>query len=248
MHNPLVRKRILVTRPEAQAEGFCADLERAGAVPIRFPTIRIESMPDEGPLREALGRLAAFHWAIYTSVNGVAHVWERHPGPWPSRLRVAAIGPATAQALQARGVKPEFVPEEFRAERVAEGLGQVTGRRILLARAEGARPVLAEMLRARGALVEEIPAYRTVRNTPPCSAFAALEAGVDAITFTSSSTARHFASLVPDLGGVPIACIGPVTAMTAQNLGYTVDVIAERYTMGGLMEALTRYFATAQRS
>ena len=243
MHRPLTGKRVVVTRPASQSASFCSELESRGAIPVPFPAIRVEALEETGPLRAAMGRLRSYDWAVFTSVNGVRHAWEHLTGSLPGTLRVAAIGPATARALRDRGVVPEFMPCEFRAERIAEGLGAIRGQRVLLARAQDARRTLVHMLRARGALVEEVPAYRTVRNTPDAGAFSALKNGVDAITFTSSSTATHFAALVPERNSAAIACIGPITAETARNLGYPVDVVAEEYTTRGLLIALENYFA-----
>lgn len=242
MHSPLVGKRIVVTRPAAQSASFCAQLESRGAVAVPFPAIRIEALGEAELLRAAMGRLPAFDWVVFTSVNGVRHAWEHVADSLPPALRVAAIGPATARALQDRGVTPDFMPDEFRAERLAQGMGPVQGQRILLARAQGARRTLVDMLRERGAHVEEVTAYRTVRNTPPASAFAVLKRGVDAITFTSSSTATHFAALVPERNSAAIACIGPITARTARDLGYSVNMVAEEYTTRGLLNTLEDYF------
>lgn len=242
MHSPLVGKRIVITRPAAQSASFCADLEVRGAIPVPFPAIRIEALNEAELLRTAMGRLHDFDWVVFTSVNGVRHAWEQIADPLPPALRVAAIGPATARALREQGVMPDFMPDEFRAERIAEGIGPVKGQRILLARALGARRALVDMLRERGAHVKEVPAYRTVRNTPPASAFSALNSGADAITFTSSSTATNFAALVPERNSAAIACIGPITAKTARELGYSVDVVAEKYTTRGLLNALEFYF------
>lgn len=252
MDKPLSKKRIVVTRPQAQADGFCRKLADAGAIPIRFPTIRITPMPDTQRLDAALQRLGDYAWAVFTSVNGVAYCWDRLAAVastrLPDTLRVAAIGPATAQALHDRQVAPDFVPTEFVAERIAEGLGDVAGQAVLLPRAEAARKTLATLLTERGARVDEIPVYRTAPDAPSPEAYAALEAGVDALTFTSSSTVRHFAALLA--GRAPtgvqealIACIGPITAATARSLGYEVATVADEYTTDGLLRALVNRFA-----
>ena len=251
MNNPLSQKRIVVTRPRAQAAGFCRKLAEAGAIPISFPTIRITPMPDTKRLDAALQRLHDYAWVIFTSVNGVAYCWERLVAGgvthMPASLRVAAIGPATAGALRDRGVEADYVPAEFVAERIAEGLGDVAGQAILLPRAESARKTLAVLLAQQGARVDEIPVYRTVLDAPPPVAFAALEAGVDVLTFTSSSTVRHFTSLVearaPDIAHEAlVACIGPITAKTARSLGYEVATVADEYTTDGLIRALENHY------
>jgi uroporphyrinogen-III synthase len=155
-------------------------------------------------------------------------------------LKIAAIGPATAEALHQRGALVHLMPAEYRAEAILDEIGDVAGQRILLPRADIARPTLADGLRALGAQVDEVAAYRTVAGVPPPPAFDALRAGVDVITFTSSSTARNFVALTAglDYGDPLIACIGPVTATTARELGLHVDVVAKEYTIDGLLNAL----------
>jgi uroporphyrinogen-III synthase len=158
----------------------------------------------------------------------------------PPSCRVAAIGPATAAALQQRGVRVDLTPGEYRAEAILDAIGDVAGQRILLPRADIARPDLALGLAARGAAVDEVVAYRTILAIPSQAVFESLRAGVDVITFTSSSTVRNFVALTAGMGyGDPlIACIGPVTAAAARDLGLRVDVTAEEYTIEGLVEAL----------
>ena len=246
MSSALRGKRILVTRPEAQADGLCEQLSASGAHPVRFPTIRLEPMADIRPLQRVLERLSSFDWVIFTSVNGVTHTWQALTGAWSQAVKVAAIGPATANALQMRGVTPDFVPEEFRAECIAKDLEAVGGNAVLLLRAESARPILAEMLRERNANVTEVAVYRTLVNRPPATAYAALDKGVDAITFTSSSTVEGYTAVI---GRAPrnslVACIGPVTAQTARTHGFRVAAVAREYTTGGLVQALLEYFATS---
>jgi uroporphyrinogen-III synthase len=235
-------RRVAITRPEDQAEGLCSRLRALGAEPVEFPVIAIAPPEAEGPLDQAITRLSSYDWTIFTSVNGVEHFWARLEtlaARFPS-VKVAAIGPATAMALRQRGVEIRLMPAEYRAEAILDEIGDVAGQRILLPRADIARPALAEGLRSKGAQVDEVPAYRTVPAVPPPSAFDALRAGVDVITFTSSSTVRNFSALTAGLeyGDPLIACIGPVTAATARELGLRVDVVAKVYTIEGLLEAL----------
>ncbi len=242
-------RRVVVTRPEDQAEGLCSRLRALGAEPVEFPVIAIAPPEPGGPLDQALARLSSYDWLIFTSVNGVDCFWARlealSAGPvrFPA-ARVAAIGPATAAALRQRGVWVSLVPDEYRAEAILDEIGDVAGQRILLPRADIARPALADGLRAKGAQVDEAPAYRTVPSAPSAAAFDALRAGVDVITFTSSSTVRNFIAQTAQAAGIIstgdplIACIGPVTAATARELGLRVDVVAKEYTMEGLVKAL----------
>jgi uroporphyrinogen-III synthase len=248
-------RRILVTRPRAQAADLCDRLAALGAEPILFPTIEIAPMADYAALDKAIANLGNYRWLIFTSVNGVAAFWNRFDRAGRvglSGLKVAAIGPATAQALAQRGVRTDFIPEEYVAERILDGLGNVEGQRVLLPRAEMAREALADELRRRGAVVHEIAAYRTLPAAPDPRGLDELRRGVDAVTFTSSSTVRNFVSLLgdgathgdrPALGRAAIACIGPITAQTAREVGLPVDVMAKEYTMDGLVAALAEYFA-----
>ena len=246
---PLAGKRILVTRPRVQAAELCDKLAAQGATPIVFPTIEIAPLDDYTALDRAIRHLAQYQWIIFTSVNGVKAFWERldavGAGLMPT-LRVAAIGPATASALQAHDVTVTLIPDEYVAEAIIESIGAVQGQRILLPRADIAREALAVELRQRGAIVDEIAAYRTLPAQPDTNGLLELQRGVDVITFTSSSTVRNFVALAGEGAISPdtiVACIGPITANTARELGLRVDVVATEYTMAGLVAALVKYYA-----
>jgi uroporphyrinogen-III synthase len=244
MSQELTGRRVVVTRPQDQSQELCDRLQALGAEPIIFPVIAIVPPEPGGPVDDAIARLDSYDWIIFTSVNGVKHFWTRlleHPTQRSiSGPKIAAIGPATAQALRQHGISVHLMPAEFRAEAILDEIGDVTGLHILLPRADIARPVLADGLYAMGARVDEVPTYHTVRGHPSQAAFEALSGGVDVITFTSSSTVRNFIALTDglDYGHPIIACIGPVTAATARELGLHVDVVAEEYTIDGLLEAL----------
>jgi uroporphyrinogen-III synthase len=245
--------RIVVTRPENQSEALCERLHALGAEPIRFPVIAIAAPEPGGALDQALGRIGDYDWIIFTSVNGVEHFWTRlaarqgkreaeRVGLSNYRGMIAAIGPATAAALEHRGAAAHLMPTEYRAEAILDAIGDVDSLHILLPRADVARAELARGLRERGAHVDEVAAYRTVPATPSPSAFEELRRGVDILTFTSSSTVRNFVALTADLsyGDPLVACIGPVTADTARQVGLRVDMVAEDYTTEGLVDALGR--------
>lgn len=243
---------MVVTRPRHQAEPLCDALRELGAEPVAFPTIAIRPPEDPAPLREALASLGRYDWAVLTSVNGVRQVLDaveasgREPADVLSELRVAAIGPATADALRQAGVPVEVVPEEYRAERLVDalaGAARLEGRRILLARAEEARDVLPRELREEGARVDEVTAYRTEVANPDADRMAERlgQGEIDWLTFTASSTVRNFVRLVGrERGSARVAAIGPITAGTAADLGLEADVVAEEYTIPGLVEALVR--------
>ena len=248
----LANKRILITRPRAQAADLCDKLIALGAVPIVFPTIEIAPLANPALLDEAIRHLDQYHWIIFTSVNGVKAFWDRldavGAGLAPAH-RIAAIGPATAQALAAHGVTVTLIPDEYIAEAIVDKIGDVRGQRILLPRADIAREALAIELQQRGAIVDEIAAYRTLPAEPDPIGLAELQRGVDVITFTSSSTVRNFVALVGRDSFPPstlIACIGPITASTARELGLRVDIMASEYTMTGLVSAVVEYFSANQ--
>jgi uroporphyrinogen III methyltransferase/synthase len=254
---PLAGKLIVITRPEAQARSFATLLEAAGARVLVAPTIVIAPPPSWAPLDDALRRAREYDWAVFTSVNGVAMVKARlsalglEAGTL-GHCRMAAIGPATAEALSAMGLKAVVVPDEYVAEELARALGDLVrpGQQVLLARAVETRDLLVRELRHLGARVDEVPAYRTEPASQDMTelkrALGARE--VDAVTFTSSSTVRHFASLFgPDelprlMGGVTVACIGPITRATAVEVGLEPSVTAEDYTIAGLARALEKHY------
>lgn len=247
---PLHGRRVLVTRARDQASVLAARLAELGAEPIEFPTIRIEPLADPAPLDAALERLGDFAWVVLTSANGVQAVFARLEAQGRDArafagVRVAAIGPATASALSARGLRADFVPRAFTSAAIAAELApQVRpDERILLLRADIAPPSLAEELTARGAQVESVAAYRTVPDHGNRQRLEELLAqrAIDMVTFTSASTVRN---LVDSLGNTAlleaplIACIGPVTAAAARSLGLRVDVEATVHTIDGLLDAI----------
>lgn len=254
---PLAGRTIVVTRAAAQAPRFVQLLEGAGARVLRAPTIAIEPPPSWEPLDAALAALGSFTWVIFTSVNGVAMVDRRlgRNASWAAvaRKRVAAIGPATAEALAEHGVRVDAVPDEYRAEALVERLrGQVgPGDRVLLARAAQTRDVLVTELKRLGATVTEVPAYVTKKVDEGTTGLREALAGgaVDVVTFTSSSTARNFAELFTAderrawLGKVTVASIGPITAATAAEYGLTTDVMPSEYTIPALTRAIVDYFS-----
>jgi uroporphyrinogen-III synthase len=245
--------RVVITRPEGQSEALCEQLRALGAFPIAFPVIAITPPEPGGDLDRAITGIANYDWIIFTSVNGVEHFWARltamreQPGTDVNgipgfRGSAAAIGPRTAAALRQRGASVHLMPDEYRSEAILDAIGAVQGQRILLPRADIARRELANGLRALGARVDEVTAYRTVPAKPQAAAFEELRQGVDIITFTSSSTVRGFVALTAGIsyGDPLVVCIGPVTADTALGLGLHVDAVAEEYTTDGLIEALAR--------
>lgn len=249
------KRKVIVTRPRKQADSFADQLEQAGLEPVFFPVIEIQPIQANIPLQRALAKLEKFDWVVFTSVNGVEVVWDTWEnmkrGEFPPSLRVAAIGPKTAEALVSHRVTPAFIPQEYIAEAIVPGMGVLAGKKVLLPRAEIARNALPEAISAAGGIVHEVPVYQTVPAIPDPHGLQALREGVDVISLTSSSTVHNFVSMVQQAGfdplhlpGDPIfACIGPVTRRTAREKGLLNLVMAEEYTTAGLVRAIQAHFA-----
>ena len=251
---PLAGRTVVVTRPRGQAAGRAAPLERAGARVLLCPVVEIVPLAPTDELRAAVADLEGYGTVVFTSANGVAIFCDalRECGLEPAALasrELVAIGPATAAVLEERGLVASLVPEEHVAEGVvaalAERADRLAGRRVLLPRARGARPVLPDELRRRGALVDVVDLYEAVPAAVLPCAPADVEAA-DYVTFTSSSTASAFVALLGGeraaerLAGVRAASIGPVTSATLRELGLPVAVEATRYTASGLAEAIVQ--------
>jgi uroporphyrinogen III methyltransferase/synthase len=256
---PLFGKRIVVTRTREQASDFVALLSELGAECVEFPTIEVIPPPSWKELDRAIKNLETYQWLVFTSVNGVRHFFDRleHAGLDARTLkgvRVAAIGPKTADAIRAKGVNPDLVPQEYRAEAVVEAFGKqgVKGVRILLPRAADAREVLPQELEKMGARVEVVEAYRTVKPQGRKDEIKAmLEKGdIHMVTFTSSSTVSNFMDMFQEesdqllkwMKTVTVACIGPVTAKTAQDRGLSARITPSDYTIEALAKAIVDYF------
>lgn len=252
---PLFGKGIVVTRAREQASDSVALFAAMGADVIQFPTIAVAPLQDYGPVHAAIANRADYGMIIFTSVNGVRHFWKQlHTLGLDSRaisgLLVAAIGPATAESLRERGILPDFLPEKYVAESVAEGLvarygERLAGMRVLLPRARVARDVLPQALTAAGAHVDVLPVYETL----PCGerrdkVLAGLESReIHCVTFGSSSTVTNFLSLIPveTLRRYPdlkFACIGPVTAATLERAGLVCHFQPAEHTIPGLAQEL----------
>jgi uroporphyrinogen III methyltransferase / synthase len=258
-HRPLYGRRIVVTRARAQASGFLERLRRMGADAVEIPVIAVEPAAEQRDLDAALARLAEPHpggrWAVFTSANAVDLAWDavdrsgRDARDFAG-VRLVAIGPETAAALQRHGLRADLVPAEYVAEAVAEAMlaEEVAGARVWLPRAALARDVLPDRPRDAGAEVDVLPLYRTVLPSDAVDTLRIeLDRGpVDAVTFTSSSTVQHFLRALdgrPFPPGAIAACIGPVTARTAEAAGLPVGIVATEYTTAGLAAALAAHFA-----
>jgi uroporphyrinogen III methyltransferase/synthase len=255
---PLAGRTIVVTRASAQAQRFVRLLAGAGASVLETPTIAIEPPASWTPLDVALDEAATFRWLIFTSVNGVLMVDRRLTARrlgWSglAHTRVAAIGPATAEAIVENGLRVEIVPREYRAEGLVERLRPelASGDRVLLPRAAQTRDVLVRDLTRLGAAVTEVAAYTTRRVGTSGTALrhALATRSADVVTFTSSSTARNFAELFTEderrawFPSLTVASIGPITAATAAEYGLTTQIMPSEYTIPALARAIEAYCA-----
>lgn len=242
--------RILVTRPREQAAAFVAELQSIGADPIYLPTITIKPADDLSLLDKALLQLDKYAWLVLTSANAAQVVLDRMAAieisTLPYELRVAAIGPKTAAKLTTAGISPDYVPDQYIAEAIITGLGELTGSWVLLPTADIAHDTLPKAIQAAHGIPHVITVYHTELAKPDAQGLAELTAGVDVITFTSGSTVQNFFILCRnadiDALNLPcnpvIACIGPKTAQTAQDMGFRVDIIADPHTTTGLVASI----------
>jgi len=216
--------RVMITRPRKDAEEFAEALRQIGAEVLFLPTITIQPVEDTTLLDEALRNLDRYQWIVFTSANGVNAVLGRLDSleitALPSALRIATVGPKTAARLIKAGFTPDFIPEEYVAEAVLSGLGDLHGRCVLLPTADIARDTLPQGIQAAGGIAHVITAYHTVPATLEAGDFAQLAPGIDIITFMSGSAVQNFTSLLQSAGLDPlnlpgnprIACISPKTA------------------------------------
>ncbi len=267
---PLFGKRVVITRAREQASDFADLLKENGADVIEFPTIEIVPPKKWDDVDKAIKRLSSPHptlsrkgrgnyydWAIFTSVNGVKYFVERLKKQGKDirelkGIKICAIGPATAKAIEDLGIKVDFLPKEYRAEAIIEGLGKnrIKGRRFLLPRALKAREILPEEIKRLGGKVDVVPTYRTIKPKEKTDEIRKMfeEKKIDVVTFTSSSTVENFVGMFKKgeapglLNGAVVASIGPITKDTATKLGIKTDIMPEKYTIPALAEEIVEYF------
>ncbi|MCG3141680.1 MAG: hypothetical protein HDKAJFGB_02996 [Anaerolineae bacterium] len=242
--------KVLITRPRTQADEFAEKLRSAGFEPNFFPVIEIQPIGNNVALERALEKLNCYEWVVFTSVNAVDVVFDEYSVFFLKEnagVRFAAIGPKTAEALRKYSIEPDFVPEEYVAEAILPGLGDLQGKWVLLPRAEIARQVLPEAIANAGGIAHEIIVYQTLPAQVDEDGLSALKSGVDVITFTSASTVENFFAIAKQNGLDPLnlpnnplfACIGPITEQAAKEEGLLKLVVAKEYTTEGLIEAIT---------
>ncbi len=246
---PLLGRRVVVTRPRHQASSLARRLRDEGADAVLVPTIDIVDADDDGAaMGAAVAGVTTYDWVVLTSANGARRFCDLlRDGRDLAGVRLAAIGPGTADALAERNLVADLVPERFIAESLLEAfpLPHRPGRRVLLARAAVARDVLPDGLRAMGWDVDVVAAYRTVPRVPDADERAAI-AAADVVTFTSSSTVEQWVAAM-GVDSVPsfVACIGPITADTARRAGIAVDLVAGVHTVDGLVDSLVAHLGHA---
>jgi uroporphyrinogen III methyltransferase/synthase len=254
---PLFGKRIVVTRSRDQASVFTEMLINAGATPIEFPSIDVVPPSSWEELDVALGGLGTFDWIIFTSANAVRFFFERLREKGMdirslSRNKICVVGSKTAESLETYSLRADLVPTDFKAEGVLEALGGVAvkGSKFLIPRAKKAREIIPETLRERGAEVTVATAYENVRPGNDVERVKKLlrDGKIAAVTFTSSSTVNNFVEMLGKseykalMRHVTVACIGPVTAKTAEEYGMQADVMPKEYTIPALIEAMVEFF------
>ncbi|RQD72773.1 MAG: uroporphyrinogen-III C-methyltransferase [Candidatus Syntrophonatronum acetioxidans] len=260
---PFWGRRVVITRPYHLQKSFQEKILELGGEAISLPTVEISPPEDFKPLDNALDRVGDFSWIVFTSINGVKFFFERMESLDKDirelgGVKMAAIGPKTAEAVEKKGIKIAFQPEEYRAEAVAQGLLEFTspGEEILLPRADIARPHLAQALKERGVKVQEVVTYhnRVPRGKLDMDleeVFTGQKKPV--VTFSSSSTVRNFFKVVGEEKGKEllknsiIASIGPITSETIRSFRQEVDIEASRYTMEGLLKGIKDYLEKEDR-
>lgn len=256
---PLFGKRVMTTRAHEQVGEFSQLLMAYGAEPVELPTILLIPPATWKAVDEAVGRINRYDWLILTSVNGVKPFMQRVQASGKdarafASLRIGCIGPRTAQELAQYGLKADVIPAEYQAEGIIAALATegVRDRRVLIPRAEVAREILPDQLRELGAHVDVVPVYRTIIPNVDVEPFTRQfqEGRIDVVTFTSSSTVRNFVEL---FGGAEparhlvaqsvIACIGPITAKTAEDYGLAVSIMPAENTVPALAEAIIKHYS-----
>lgn len=241
--------RVLITRPASQQARLGERLARHGIEGVVVPAVSI-ARTESGPMRQMIAGLDGADWLVITSANGAWALADAlDGGGLPASVSLAAVGPATAETLESAGLRVDAMPGRYLTVAIADVLGPVAGKRIVLARADSATPDLRQALLQRGAIVEEVVAYRTIEGPADSRELLrrALGQPLDAVLFTSGSTVRGLIALADpplqrQLTALPAICIGPVTADSARHAGFAVGAVASKHTAAGLVQAVADYF------
>ena len=246
---PLEGKRVVVTRAAGQQSRLVAALKQSGASVLSFPVLRQRALPVEA---DALGDPDEYDWIAFTSPNAVRffHDLLQEVGrtTWPPGVRYAAVGPGTAATMETAGCRIDLLARDHLSEGLAAALIEESGLHILLPQASNARDTLSRLLSEAGRTVTVLPLYETVAAEPEPGALSALHDGFDVLTFTSGTSVNYFLHLVDKrvrlaLSEVVIACIGPITAETAQQSGLKVQIVADPHSIDGLSSGILHYYS-----
>jgi uroporphyrinogen III methyltransferase/synthase len=243
------RPRVVVTRRKEQADVLADKVRAAGLEPILFPTVQIRPLPNHA-LDDSLKNLEMFDWLIFTSGNGVDFFFRRAEELelTPELPRTAVVGPSTARRLAEYGATADFIPEEYTGVALAAGLGDLTGRHVLLPRARMGGLEIVRRLWQQGADVFDVPLYDTITAPRDPAALARLEQGYEAVTFTSPTAVMGFVKLTGrPHGAAAVACIGPSTAQAARASGLPVTIMPDVYTLDGLAASVAAFFDKVTR-
>ena len=257
-NHTLFGKHILVTRAKHKADELSRLLLEYGAMPVEMPVIRISPPSTWEELDQAILNLKKYHWIIFTSVNAVEVFFKRLYAlsldvRWLDGIRIGVIGPATARALEERGLHPDYLPEIYTSQGFLAKLDRryITKRRVLLPRADIAGNELADGITKLGAEVHQVIAYKTTATTEEAVSLGKqmlLRGEIDIITFTSASTVTNLLAMLGQewevINRAKVACIGPNTAAALAQKGLKADIVAREHTIPGLVEAIEQYFLT----
>lgn len=248
---PLFRKRVLVTRPREQASKLSKLLRNYGAIPIEYPLIKIIPLEDYEEMDNKINNLSNYDWIIFTSVHGVKYFLQRLFGLGKDirelkKIKIATIGPKTASEIANYGVLVDLIPKEFVTEFIVSNFENIDlkNKNILFPRAKEAREMIVKELQKRGAFVDDVPCYQTIKGDGNKEQLRSMikNKEIDVITFTSSSTVKNFHQDFKDcdLSSIVIACIGSITAKTAEELKIKVDIKSPVYTIEGIVDELVK--------
>ncbi|MDQ1328605.1 MAG: uroporphyrinogen methyltransferase / synthase [Candidatus Poribacteria bacterium] len=258
---PLSGKRIIITRSLHQAQKMVDLITDLGGEPLTFPTIEIVPPTQSEPMDKSINNIEKYSWLIFTSVNGVSAFLDRmrylHKDIRSLKdIKICSIGPKTKEELEKHGLVTDYTPESYTSQELSSGLKDIlkAGERILVPRAEIAPDSFSE-LRDMGFDIDEVPAYKTIQGSGNIELVRELfhNRKINILTFSSSSTVINFVEMMKSnnlhelLEGVIIACIGPVTASTASNLGIPVHIVANEYTVEGLITSILDYYSNDKR-
>jgi uroporphyrinogen-III synthase len=245
MSRDLEGKKILITRPEDQYQEWAAHLSAAGAVPVAFPLIKIKPVTRSREIQRVQQNIMDYDWVILTSTNAAKYFFVMLDADTFKifRASIAAVGSKTAFYIAKQGIKVDFIPDVFTGASLARSIPDIAWKKVLLPRTNVADNELSEILRQRGAYVDEVVVYKTEKVSAGRKHLQELiNEGTDVITFASPSAVEAYKEMLVDKKDALLACIGPVTAEKAIELGMTPDIVATTYTAEGLTDAMRDYY------